>query len=66
MTKPVRVPPPGSQGPDMPLVVPEVPDEAAMVAEIDADRRHERFLIRAAIIAVLIVAVAISVRLIWG
>ncbi len=44
---------------------PAVPDEAAMAAEILDDRRRERFLLRVALVALLAMAIVISVR-IWG
>ncbi len=47
-------------------VAAEPPDEARLAAEIGADRRHERFLVRAAAIAAVLVAVAITARLVWG
>ena len=55
-------------GPGTPAgqLVPPVPSEAEMSREIVRDRRHERYLVRAAIIAVLIIAIAIAVRVSWG
>jgi hypothetical protein len=55
-----------ARDPAVTLVGPKVPDEATMTAEINHDRRHERFLLRAALIAVILVAVLISVRLLWA
>lgn len=43
----------------------ELPDPARMRAEIGADRRHERFLVRAALVAAVLVAVMITTRMIW-
>jgi len=55
-----------ARDPAVMLVGPKVPDEATMTAEINADRRHERFLLRAALIAVIVVAILISVRFLWA
>lgn len=43
----------------------DLPDEADLKAEIGADRRHERFLVRAALVAAVLVAVVITTRMIW-
>ena len=48
------------------LVVPALPSEQEMVDEIDRDRRHERYLVRAALVATLIFGLALTVRAIWG
>lgn len=45
------------------LVVPALPNPEQQVAEVDNDRRHERFLVRAAVIATLLVAAVIWTRL---
>ena len=47
-------------------LVPEVPENAEMSREIDRDRRHERYLVRAAVVAVLVIAIAVAIRLVWG
>jgi len=47
-------------------VVPAVPSEREMVDEIDRDRRHERYLVRAALVAALVIGLALTVREIWG
>lgn len=46
--------------------VPIVPDDAVMISEIDQDRRHERYLVRAALVACVVIAVALAIRLVWG
>ena len=58
----------GTGGPDRgpTQAVPVVPDEQEMTREIDQDRRHERFLIRAALVAAVIIVIALAVRVIWG
>jgi hypothetical protein len=43
----------------------ELPDEARLRAEIVEDRRHERFLVRAALVAAILVAIVITTRMIW-
>ena len=43
----------------------DLPDEARLRAEIGEDRRHERFLIRAAVVAAILVALVIMTRTIW-
>ncbi len=43
----------------------DLPDEARMRAEIVDDRRHERFLVRAAFVAAILVAMVITTRMIW-
>lgn len=43
-----------------------LPDEARLLAEIGDDRRHERFLVRAAFVAALLVALAITTRMLWA
>jgi hypothetical protein len=55
-----------ARDPAVTLMGPNVPDEATMKAEINNDRCHERFLLRAALIAVIVVAVLISVRFLWA
>jgi len=47
-------------------VVPAAPSEREMVDEIDHDRRHERYLVRAALVAALVIGLALTVRVIWG
>ena len=42
-----------------------LPEEARLRAEIGEDRRHERFLVRAALVAAILVAVVIMTRVIW-
>jgi len=44
----------------------EPPDEAHMRAEIGDDRHHERFLVRAALVAAILVAIVITARLMWA
>ena len=46
--------------------VPVVPDDAVMIREIDRDRRHERYLLRAALVACIVIAIALAIRLVWG
>ena len=46
--------------------VPVVPDDAVMIGEIDRDRRHERYLVRAALVACIVIAMALAIRLVWG
>ena len=46
--------------------VPVVPDDAVMIREIDRDRRHERYLVRAALVACVVIAMALTIRLVWG
>jgi hypothetical protein len=46
--------------------VPVVPDDAVMIREIDQDRRHERYLVRAALVACVVIAIALTIRLVWG
>jgi len=46
--------------------VPLVPDDAVMIREIDQDRRHERYLVRAALVACIVIAMALAIRLVWG
>ena len=43
----------------------ELPDEARLRAEIGEDRLHERFLVRAALVAAILVALVIMTRTIW-
>ncbi len=43
----------------------DLPDEARLRAEIGDDRRHERFLVRAALVAAILVAMVIATRMIW-
>lgn len=47
-------------------LVPPLPSEAEMSREIVRDRRHERYLVRAAIVAVLVIAIAVAVRVVFG
>jgi len=60
--------PVNQSGPVVPVgpVVPAVPSEREMVDEIDHDRRHERYLVRAALVAALVIGLALTVRVIWG
>lgn len=44
----------------------EPPDEARLRAELGSDRRHERFLVRAALVAVVLVALMITARTVWA
>ena len=44
----------------------DLPDEADLWAEIGADRRHEWFLVRAAFVAALLVALAVTSRMVWS
>jgi len=37
-----------------------------MSREIVRDRRHERYLVHAALVAVLVIAIAVMVRVMWG
>jgi hypothetical protein len=62
------------QGASQPIPTPEpatetvgfdLPDEARLRAEIGDDRRHERFLVRAALVAAILVATVITTRMIW-
>ena len=46
--------------------VPIMPDGEVMIREIDEDRRHERYLVRAALVAVVVIAIALTIRLVWG
>ena len=43
----------------------DLPDEARLRAEIGDDRHHERFLVRAALVAALLVAIVIMTRVLW-
>ena len=43
----------------------ELPDEARLRVEIGEDRLHERFLVRAALVAAILVALVIMTRTIW-
>ena len=43
----------------------DLPDEARLRAEIGDDRLHERFLVRAALVAAILVAIVITARMIW-
>ena len=43
----------------------ELPDEARLLAEIGDDRRRERFLVRAALVAAFLSAMVITTRMIW-
>jgi hypothetical protein len=47
-------------------LIPEVPSEDEMSREIVRDRRHERYLVHAALVAVLVIAIAVMVRVMWG
>ncbi len=44
----------------------ELPDEAHLKAEIDDDRRHERYLVRAALVGAILIAIVITARLMWA
>jgi hypothetical protein len=44
----------------------DLPDDARLTAEIGDDRLHERFLVRAALVAAILVAIAITTRMIWS
>lgn len=44
---------------------PDLPDEARLLAEIGDDRLRERFLIRAALVAAILVAMVIMARMVW-
>jgi hypothetical protein len=46
--------------------VPPVPDDAVMIREIEDDRRHERYLVRAALVACVVIAIALAIRTVWG
>ncbi len=59
-TQPVPTPEPATEAIGF-----DVPDEARLTAEIGDDRRHERFLVRAALVASILVAMVIATRLIW-
>jgi hypothetical protein len=37
-----------------------------MSREIVTDRRHERYLVRAALVAVVVIAIAVMIRVMWG
>ncbi len=65
MTDPIGVDgrPPATAPPALHGVDP--PDADTMWTEIAADRRHERFLLRAALLAVIAVSMVIAIR-IWG
>ena len=67
MTDQESVDEPGPE-PDPPAgrSVPALPSMAEMVREIDQDRRHERYLVRAAVVAAVVIALAVAVRLVWG
>lgn len=43
----------------------DLPEQARLRAEIGEDRRHERFLVRAALVAAILVAIVITTRVIW-
>jgi hypothetical protein len=43
----------------------DVADEARLRAEIGEDGRHERFLVRAALVGAILVAMVITTRVIW-
>ncbi len=60
-TQPVSAPDPASE-----TVGFDLPDEARLRAEIGDDRRHERFLVRAALVAAILVAIMIMTRVIWS
>jgi hypothetical protein len=55
-------------GPQVPAgpVAPALPSEQEMIGEIDNDRRHERYLLRAALVATLVIGLALAVRVVWG
>ena len=48
------------------LTTPALPSEQEMIDEIDNDRRHERYLLRAGLVAALVIALALAVRAKWG
>lgn len=66
MTEPPQAAVPAAAGAPLPerIDIP-IPDEARMAAEIDDDRHHELFLVRAAVIAALLVALVIAARVVW-
>ena len=60
-TRPIRAPEATAE-----TVSIEIPDEARLWTEIDEDRHHERFLVRAALVAAILVALVITARLVWA
>ena len=58
--------PPSLPGSVAGQAVPIVPDDTVMILEIDRDRRHERYLVRAALVACIVIAVALAIRMVWG
>jgi hypothetical protein len=65
MSNPQQVDETGPVVPAGPMV-PALPSKQEMVDEIDHDRRHERYLVRAALVAALVIGLALSVRAMWG
>ena len=61
-------PPINETGPATPAAspTPALPSEQEMIDEIDNDRRHERYLLRAGLVAALVIALALAVRAKWG
>ena len=61
-------PPTNETGPANPAAstTPALPSEQQMIGEIDNDRRHERYLLRAGLVAALVIALALAVRAKWG
>lgn len=57
--------PPPTQEPATETVGFDLPDDARLRAEIGDDRLHERFLVRAALVAAILVAIVITARMIW-
>ena len=58
--------PPPPSGSVAGQAVPIVPDDTVMIDEIDQDRRHERYLVRAAFVASVVIAIALAIRMVWG
>lgn len=59
-TQPVPTPEPATE-----TVGFDLPDEARLRAEIGDDRLHERFLVRAALVASILVATVMTTWIIW-
>ena len=61
-------PPIKETGPATPAAstTPALPSEQQMIGEIANDRRHERYLLRAGLVAALVIALALAVRAKWG
>lgn len=67
MTEQVSPKPTGAVGVGpVAATIPVVADDAVMISEIDQDRRHERYLVRAAVVACIVIAIALTIRLVWG